>query len=186
MKEWISLLDIRERRIVGALGLLLAVALLFLAFVMLKERTTAGRALTQLRSEEQNLRTLSTQRDEAQRDFQRWQDALRDMQELKGSYFYDQKSKRQNLQVDLQQIFAASGINLSQIKYEYSYFAKEGIEKVDASFTISGSYGACKKFLETVEIRRKFLFVEKLAFSQIAAQGGPLELRINLAGYYER
>jgi Tfp pilus assembly protein PilO len=186
MKEWINLLDIRERKIAGVLCLLLAAALLFLAFVLLKERTTAGRAQTRLRSEEQNLRILIAQRDEAQRDFRRWQDALHDMQELKDSYFYEQKSKGQNLQLDLQQIFAASGINMSQIKYEYSDFTKEGIEKVDAGFTISGSYAALKNFLETIETRPKFLFVEKIAFSQIAAQGGPLELRVNLAGYYER
>lgn len=36
MKELISLLDVRERRIMGVLCLLLAAALLFLAFVLVK------------------------------------------------------------------------------------------------------------------------------------------------------
>jgi len=186
MKEWISLLDIRERRAAAVLCALLAASLLFLAFVLVKVRATAGRMVQQWRSEEQNSQRLNVERDESRRNFQRWQEAVGDMQELEKSYFYDQKSSSQNLQVDLQQILASSGINLSQIKYDYSEFAKEGIAKVEATFTISGSYGALKKFLDTVEGRQKFIFVEKIAFSQIASQGGQLELRINLAGYYGR
>ncbi len=95
MKELISLLDSRERRIMGALCLLLAASLLFLAFVLVRERSTAGRTLMNLQTEKLNYNKLDTERNDARRDFERWQDGLRDMEELKKSYFYDEKSAGQ-------------------------------------------------------------------------------------------
>jgi Tfp pilus assembly protein PilO len=185
MKELIDLLDLRERRIGGVLCVLLAAAVLFLGFVLVKERSTARGTVSRLETERLNYNKLNTQRNEAQQDFQRWQDAVRDMQDLKSSYFYDQKSAEQKLRLDLQKIFSASGLNWSQIKYDYSDFAAEGIQKVDVSFVFSGSYPALKKFLATVEKHPKFLFVERISFTTINSQAGQLELKINLAGYYE-
>lgn len=186
MKELISLLDVRERRIMGVLCLLLAAALLFLAFVLVKERSTAGRTLKNLQNEKLNYKRLDTERNDARRDFQRWQAGLRDMEELKKSYFYEEKFAGQDLRLDLQQIFSAAGVNWSQIKYDYSGFAAEGIKKVDVSFVFSGSYPALIKFLETVEKHPKFLFVERISFTSIILQAGQLEAKINLVGYYEK
>jgi Tfp pilus assembly protein PilO len=186
MKELISLLDVRERRIMAVLCLLLAASVLFLAFVLVKERGTARRTLKNLQNEKMNYKKLDTERNDARRDFQRWQDGLRDMEELKTSYFYDEKSASQGLRLDLQQIFRAAGVNWSQIKYDYSDFTAEGIKKVDVSFVFSGSYEALKKFLEIVEKHPKFLFVERISFTTINPQAGELEAKINLAGYYER
>jgi hypothetical protein len=170
----------------GVLCLLLAAALLFLAFVLVKERSTAGRTLKNLQNEKLNYKRLDTERNDARRDFQRWQAGLRDMEELKKSYFYEEKFAGQDLRLDLQQIFFAAGVNWSQIKYDYSGFAAEGIKKVDVSFVFSGSYPALIKFLETVEKHPKFLFVERISFTSIIPQAGQLEAKINLVGYYEK
>jgi hypothetical protein len=170
----------------GVLCLLLAAALLFLAFVLVKERSTAGRTLKNLQNEKLNYKRLDTERNDARRDFQRWQAGLRDMEELKKSYFYEEKFAGQDLRLDLQQIFSAAGVNWSQIKYDYSGFAAEGIKKVDVSFVFSGSYPALIKFLETVEKHPKFLFVERISFTSIIPQAGQLEAKINLVGYYEK
>lgn len=186
MKELISLLDVRERRIMGVLCLLLAAALLFLAFVLVKERSTAGRTLKNLQNEKLNYKKLDTEKNDARRDFRRWQDGLRDMEELKKSYFYEEKFAGQDLRLDLQQIFSAAGVNWSQIKYDYSDFTAEGIKKVDVGFVFSGSYAALIRFLETVEKHPKFLFVERISFTSIIPQAGQIEAKINLVGYYER
>ncbi len=186
MKELISLLEIRERRIVGFLCLLLAVALLCLAFVQVKERGAAGRAVRNLQDEKRNYSRLDTERNEARQDFQRWQDGIRDMEELKKSYFYNEKSAGQDLRLDLQRIFSASGVTWSQIRYDYSDFAAESIKKVDVSFVFSGFYPGLKKFLATVERHPKFLFIDRISFTNINSETGQLELKINLVGYYER
>lgn len=169
----------------AVLCLLLAASLLFLAFVLVRERGVAGHTLKSLQNEKLNYGKINAERGDARRDFQRWQDGLRDMEELKKSYFYDEKSGDQGLRLDLQKIFYASGVSWSQIKYNYSDLTAEGIKRVDVSFVFSGSYEALKKFLETVEKHAKFLFVERISFTTINPQAGQLEAKIDLAGYYE-
>lgn len=186
MKELISLLDVRERRIMAVLCALLAASLLFLAFVLVKERSTAGRILKNLQNEKLNYKKLDTERNDAGRDFQEWQAAVRDMEELKKSYFYEEKFAGQDLRLDLQQIFNLAGVNWSQVKYDYSDLTAEDIRKVDVSFVFSGSYESLKKFLDTVERHPRFLFVERISFTTISLQAGQLEAKINLAGYSER
>jgi len=185
MKEIFNFLDSREKKILGFLCGLLAVTLVFLLFISLGERRASFRASASLSTKQKQYDGLDVSRMAKKREWERWLEAPRDMEDLKRTYFYDNGQGIEKLRLDLQQIFSESGINVSQIKYDYVNFEKEKVKKVTVSFNFSGTYLSLRNFLESVEKFLKFIVMEKIDFLNVDPQDELLELKIVLAGYYE-
>jgi len=184
MNALFDLFDDKERRTLGRLGLatLVVLALFLVLFTrtregLQKERDAAGRL--------RNAAGTSVKaRDEAKAQWQRWQDAGRDLEELRTGYFYDGEEGVQALRLDLQQIFALAGTNVTDLNYGYSDMEKEAVRKTVVTFTYTGTYAGLKKLLAALEAFPKFLVIEKVDFPRAGTEGTGLNAKLTLAGYY--
>jgi Type II secretion system (T2SS), protein M subtype b len=179
-----DLLDDRERRTLGRLGLAALIALLvglalFVRFRggLVKERTAS------FRLHEAAQRTLQA-RDKAKAQWKLWEDGERDLSELRAGYFYEESAGGQTLRQDLQQIFAQAGTNITNIDYGYSDMEKEKVRKTVVGFTYTGTYAGLKRLLAAIEAFPKFLVIEKVEFPRTGAGGERLSCKLTLAGYY--
>jgi len=184
MKELFDLLNEWEKKIIIALCLLLAVALLFFLLVSLPQKKGYFKALSSLRSVEKKYEFVNQRNMSRKEEWLRWEQARKDLEELRRKYFYDEKEGFPRLRLDLEQVFAQAGVHVSSIEYVYSDFKKEKTRKVNISFILRGSYLSLKKFIHSVEKLPRFLFVEKIDFLNIDPAREALELKIILAGYY--
>ncbi len=174
----------KERRTLGRLGL---AALLALAvFLVLFSRVRGG--LEKERVDSAQLRNTSLRsakaRDKAKAEWQRWEEANRDLEELRTGYFYDPEEGAQALSLDLQQIFALAGTTVTDIGYSYSDMEKEQVRKTLVAFTYTGTYPGFKKLLAVLEAFPKFLVIDKIDFPRVGTDGGRLSVKLTLAGYY--
>ncbi len=184
MRETFDSLSQKEKKVLKIFSVLLVLVLLILAFMALKERNAYSRFLSSLSLKQKEFQELDRGRMEEEREWQRWEKALRDIKELEASYFYDDQQGSNQLRLDLQKIFEESRMNVSRIKYTYAQFDIEKIKKVSISFNISGSYFLLKGFINSVEKLPRFLMVEKIDFLDTSDDGNFLTLKMNLAGYY--
>lgn len=185
MKEILNLLDNREKRGLRFLGILLLVVVLFFLLISLPRKRSYLNALSSLTNKQASYIHLNATSQGKKREWFNWQEAFNDMEELKTEYFYNEKDVIKQLRRDLEQIFNETRFRVSQIRFDYSEFEKEKINKVSASFNISGTYLSLKRFIHTVEKFPKFLMIEKIDFLKIDTEGRMLELKIILAGYFE-
>jgi len=185
MKELISLLRKKERRILGLIGLLLTIAIAFY-FLGAQNQKKAFLSTSEAYTAKQNeLSELKSNQAEKELEWQQWQEALEDMEKLGADYFYKKDSVVRDLRQDLFAIFDQNSIPNPRIKYDYADFKSESISKILSSFVISGPYFLVKKFIHSVENFPKFLVIEKINFVDIDTRSGSLKLNISLAGYYE-
>jgi hypothetical protein len=173
-----------ERRTLGRLGLaaLLVLAVFLVLFVRLRgglanERNASFRLL------EATQQTVKA-RDEARTAWKRWEDAGRDLRELRTGYFYDEEGGVQALRQDLQTIFAMAGTTITDLSYGYADLEKEKVRKTLINFTYIGSYAGLKKLLAVLESFPKFLVIEKIDFPRTGSGGERLSAKMTLAGYY--
>lgn len=185
MKELFSYLNEREKKRLSILGLLLLLALVFLLFFSFGERRSYFRELGRLQSRAKAYAEVEMALAESRREWTRWQEAHRDLEALKEARFFKEEDGFNQIRVDLQQVFAQSGINPHPIKYDYIDQAREKAKKVNLSFNFTGSYPALKAFLSVIESYPKFLLLEKIDFIKISVGGNILDLRIVLSAYYE-
>jgi len=185
MKELFNRLTGTEKKTLAALAAgTLAVLLVFL-FVSLGAKRSYGRArdaLARLDAEYGKVLTSSTA---SVAEAKRWEEAARDLEDLKTKYFYDDAQGIMGLRRDLDRIFGEAGIRVSQISYSYEDLERGKFKRVVASFDFRGPYALLKRFLAIVERFPKFLTVEKIDFLNTSSDTGSLELKIELAGYYE-
>jgi len=186
MKEIFESLSQDERKVLKIIVALLALVLLFLVFITLRGRNAYSRSFSLLSSKEKEYQSLNLSRIERQKEWQSWNKAVQDIEELKTSYFYGAAQNPNQLRLDLQKIFEESQMNVSQIKYTYTQFEKEKVKKVSISFNLSGSYFSLKRFIHSVETLPKFLLLEKIDFLETSVDGNFLTLKISLGGYYAR
>jgi hypothetical protein len=184
MNALFDLLDDKERRTLGRLGLAaLVVLVLFLVlFVRLrggleKERTAS------FRLNEATQKAVQA-RDTATAEWKRWEDAGRDLAELRADYFYNDEAGIPSLRQDLQEIFAKAGTAISNLNYGYSEMEKEQVRKTVVAFTYSGTYTGLKRLLAVIETFPKFLVIEKVEFPRTGSGGERLNAKLTLAGYY--
>jgi len=184
MNALFDLFNDTERRTLGRLGL--ATLLALVVFIVLFARLRGGlererTASLRLRESAQNaVRT----RDEARAEWKRWEDAGRDLMELRTGYFYDEEAGVQTLRQDLQQIFARAGTLITDLNYGYSDLEKEQVRKTLVTFTYTGTYAGLKKLLSVIEAFPKFLVIEKVDFPRTGSGGERLNAKLTLAGYY--
>ena len=185
MQEIISLLRHKERKTVGILCILAAVALLFYVFFARGVKGNYSRTQRELSTAERNYQEIDRLRNENKAEWLGWEQTYKDLEELRSQYFYTRETISQDLRQDIEDIFAGIGIPTPDIRYDYREDTKEKIAKVTATFQISGPYHLMKRFVHSVENFSKFLIVEKIDFADINMQSGGLKLKIVLAGYYE-
>jgi len=187
MKKIFDLLDDKEKKTLSVLCVLIAGVVLFLLLISLSQKRSYFNALSSHTVKQKNYEQLNKAKIEKKGEWIRWQEARRDMDELKKKYFYDDdKEGFEQLRLDLEQLLNKARINVSsRKKYDYVEFKGETIKKVNVTFDIKGSYLSLKRFIHSVEEFPKFLLIEKVDFLNIDAGGNVLELRVVLAGYYE-
>jgi len=184
MIELVNRLKRKERRILLGLTVLVVLSLVFLLLIARTRRAGYFRSLRVQQTRQARLTELDTRRAEGKRELARWQEAVRDMAELRENRFYKRPTVLQQMRRDLSRLFKRTGMSDPWIKYDYSQFRSGGISKLTASFEISGLYPLIKKFLFTAENFPKFLVLEKIDFTGIDTQSGRLTLKVVLAGYY--
>lgn len=184
MREIFNILNQKERKVIGVLCLLVLVALFLLFYVALGEKRTYLQTFNSFTDMKENQEKIIRTQNQKKEEWFRWQEAGRDIDEIGEKYFYKDNDVFQQIRLDLQKIFNQAGIGVSRIKYDYAEIEDKKVKKVNVSFNLRGSYFSLKRFLNAVEKYPKFLIIEEINFLNIEAQGGTLELRILLAGYY--
>jgi Tfp pilus assembly protein PilO len=184
MKELSRVFTEKERQRLRLLLLILGLSLVFLFLVSLRERRSFHRLEGALAGRKTEFAKIDLERATASIERDRWAQAEKDLGELKAKYFYQEKDGANALRLDLQQIFAESGISARTLKFDYVDLERENARKVSVTFNFTGTYPTLKRFLETVEQFPRFLCLERLDFVRITGGGNTLELRAVLAGYY--
>ena len=184
MNALFDLLNDRERRTLGRLGLAALIALVVFLVLFVRLRGGLERERTaSFRLHEATQRAVQA-RDKAQAEWKRWEDAGRDLAELRTGYFYEDAAGIPPLRQDLQEIFARAGTTITDLDYGYSDMEKEKVRKTLVTFTYSGTYAGLKKLLAVIEAFPKFLVIEKLEFPRTGSGGERLNAKLTLAGYY--
>jgi Type II secretion system (T2SS), protein M subtype b len=173
-----------ERRTLGRLGL--AALLLLAIFLVLLVRVRGGLAGDQrasVRLQEAAQKAVKA-RDEARIQWKLWEDAGRDLAELRTGYFYEEQESGQTLREDLQKIFAQAGTVITDLAYSYSDLEKEQVRKTVVTFTYTGTYAGLRRLLAVLEAFPKFLVIENIDFPRTGSGGERLSAKLTLAGYY--
>ena len=185
MKELINLLNQKERKILGLLCLLLFAALLFYLLFALMEKGRFVHSQEALSVKTREYKKIGASKTDRELEWLKWEEAHRDLAELKEKYFYSESQGITQLRRDLQRIFNEVGVRASSLNYEYSEFEEARIKKVKVSFNIAASYFSLKRFIDTIERFPRFLVIEKIEFLDTDNQSGGFRLSFALAGYYE-
>lgn len=184
MNVLFDLLDDKDRRSLARSGLVViaALAVCLLLFVRFRVGLEKARAES-FHLHETTQRTVQA-RDQAKAEWARWEEAGRDLAELRTSYFYTQGAEVQVLRQDLQKIFAQAGTPITDLDYGYSDLEKGKVRETVVTFTYTGTYAGLKKLLAAIEDFPKFLVIEKLEFPKTGSGGERLSAKLTLAGYY--
>ncbi len=184
MNALFDLFDDAERRTLARIGLasVLALAVFLVVFVRVRGGLAHERAAS-VRLREAAQRAVKA-RDEARVEWKRWEDAGRDLAELRTGYFYDEQAGVQALRQDLQRIFSSAGTAIGDLDYGYSDLQKEQVRRTLVTFTYNGTYAGLKRLLAVLESFPKFLVIEKVEFPRTGSGGERLSAKLTLAGYY--
>jgi hypothetical protein len=185
MKEIFKLLTEKEKRTLAVLAGAASLVLLLFLFVSLGALRSYGRSEASLTKSTTELGKAQESRDRASAESELWEEAKGELESLRTKYFYDDKQGIRDLRLDLEKVFAEAGIRVSQIGYKYTNLEKGKARKVVASFMFRGDYATLKKFLAVIEGFPKFLTLERIDFQNTGSVTGTMELKIELAGYYE-
>jgi len=185
MKEIFKLLTEKEKRTLAVLAGAAVLVLLLFLFVSLGTLRSYGRSEASLTRLTTELGKARESWDRASAESELWEEANGDLESFRVKYFYDDKQGIRDLRLDLEKVFAEAGIRVSQIGYKYTDLEKGKARKVVASFTFRGDYATLKTFLAVIEGFPKFLTLERIDFQNTGSVTGTMELKIELAGYYE-
>jgi hypothetical protein len=184
MNVLFDLFNDKERRTLGRFGL--AVLLALAVFLVLFTRIRGG--LEKDKGETARLQgtygLAAKARDAAKAEWQRWEEAGRDLEELRTGFFYDDEGGVQALRLDLQRIFAMAGTAITDLGYGYSEMEKEKVRKTVVTFTYTGTYAGLKKLLAVLEAFPKFLVIDRIDFPRTGSEGERLSAKLAVAGYY--
>jgi hypothetical protein len=185
MNALFDLFNDRERRTLVRLALVALVALvLFLVLFVRLRGGLESRRTASFRAHETTQRAVQA-RDKARAEWRLWEDAGRDLGELRTSYFYEEGAGVQGmLRQDLQKVFAQAGTMITDLDYSYFEMEKEQVRKTLVIFTYTGTYAGLKRLLAAIEAFPKFLVIEKVEFPRTGSNGERLSAKLTLAGYY--
>lgn len=174
-----------EKRTLVRLSAAAAVLAVLFGVVWVRERgaSSATRAeLADLQAESQRSKKRLA---DARLDTARWREARRELDSFRGTYFYSDKNGIEALRLDLERIFEQAGMRAPTMDYRYADMGKEKVKRIVTSFVYTGTYASLKKFLSIIENTPRFLVIDEIDFTNTGSGGGPLTLRMTLAGYYE-
>ena len=175
----------KERKTLERLAAAVLLAVILFVFLAMRQRTAYFETQDAVKSLQDSLRRGEKAQVETKAGWLRWQEAARDLDAFRTSYFYEEKTIFEKLRLDLRGIFGQCGMDVPLISYRYSDLEKVDIKKVVVTFSYSGTYAGLKKFLAILERFPKFLAVEKIDFQKSDTGSGVLNLKLTLAGYYE-
>ena len=185
MNGIIDLLRQKERRFLAALSLALVLALLFYIFIARGMKGSYSQAEASFRLKTKRFQEIDAERQAAKREWRRWRLAEKDVEALRGGYFYQAETIAQDMRRDIAQIFQETGIPVPDIRYAYTAGSDLTIGGETATFQIAGPYSLIKRFIHGVEQFPRFLIIEQIDFVDIQRQSQALRLKITLGGYYE-
>jgi Tfp pilus assembly protein PilO len=181
-----ELLERKDRRILGVACLVLFLALIYLFVVALGAKRSYYESLDVLAAKKESARKIEETRRAKNAEWLKWHETLRDIEELKATYFYKEKEGISPLIRDTEQILKEARIRVSQKRYDYADL-EEGLYRiVRVSFETSGSYTALKKFIHSVEAFPRFLVVQQIDFLTVDPLSGGLKVKVALVAYYEQ
>ncbi len=184
MNAFSEILNDRERTTLRRLALSAVLIVVLSVVVSTQQRNSSDRAGDVRDEQARSYRTVDGSRQAKAIEWQRWQEAAKDLEFFRSRYLYDDKEGGNALRLDLEQIFNRAGLRVSQIGYSYAEMDKGEVKKMVATFGYSGSYQGLKRLLAIIERFPKFLVVEKIDFTNTGAGSGILQVRLTLAGYY--
>lgn len=184
MNALYDLLNDKERRTLARIGLAAAVALALCLIVLGRYRIGLERERAAAFRLHEATQQAVQARDKFKAEWARWEEAGKDLADLRASYFYEDGADVQTLRQDLQKIFAQAGTSITDLDYGYTDMQKEKVRKTVITFTYGGTYAGLKKLLGVIEGFPKFLVIEKLEFPRSGAGGERLVAKLTLAGYY--
>ncbi len=168
---------VRLGLLAGLLVLLTAVSLFFWSYRLNGLRFEASR----LRDEAEKIISRNGQ---IRQEYQSWVETQKDLEEMEKTAFYQAADGLEAFRQDLKTIFQQSGLPQPPISYQYESAEKKQFKRLAASFALSLSYPALKKFLYRVESWPRLLLVDQINFQKIDNFSGMLEVRITVSGYY--
>jgi hypothetical protein len=176
----------REKRILFVLGVFFGAALVFLFYLGVIEKPGLGRAERELAKRRESCRNIDAERAKKKEESLMWQQGLRDIKEVRQTWYYQKADGIRPFMSDVGQILGGAAIESPQSSYDYSEVRGENTERVSVTFNCSCSYFMLKRLFDDLERFPKFLFLERLDFHKTPDKGQTLELSITLTGYYAR
>jgi len=184
MNEMMDVLMPRQRRVLVLLAVLLAAAFFFLVIGSGRQRLQYQRSDSALTAQQAAF-DLKRAGETEQNTWKRWDETLRDMEELKEGFFYSREQGVEVLRNDLKQILDQAGLRVSHIKYDYLPLEKESMLQVRLTFRVTGFYIDLKKFIHGIESFPGALLIEQIDFLDIDTRSGEIGIKVVLAGYYD-
>ena len=185
MSDLSDVLDDKDKRTLVRLAAAAALLAALFAVVWVRERG----ASSGVRAELARLQTQSLEAKKqlagARLEEARWREAQRALDSFRGTYFYSDQNGIEALRLDLERIFEQAGLRTPTMDYRYADMGKEKVKRIVTSFSYTGTYSSLKKFLSIIENTPRFLVIDEIDFMNTGSGGGPLTLRMTLAGYYE-
>ncbi|HHF51219.1 MAG TPA: hypothetical protein ENL46_00840 [Candidatus Aminicenantes bacterium] len=83
-------------------------------------------------------------------------------------------------------MYKKTGVQTSDIRYEYHENTKEAIQSISVSLSITGSYQMIKRFLFEIENLERFLYADKIIFENIERGSEKVRLGLSLSVYYAK
>lgn len=184
-QEMFEFFNRKEKKILGGIGLVLFLLLLFHFFVALGEKKAYVHSQELMEVRKSEFQNISQKKARLEKDWNQWVQARQHIEELRETYLYTRDRGVETLRKDLQKIFKSSSVHISSLKYNYPESKEENFQSIQVSFDATGSYFSLKKFIHRIEKFPKFLIIEKIDFLDINSESGILKLKIVVSGYYE-
>ncbi len=181
-----DLLDRKEQRALAGLGLFLVLGLLALFVFSLGERRDYFRNQAELADQEKRFAEIDGRRQKSKSGWSAWEEARKDIQDVRKNWLYSEQEGIKQLTLDVHKILGEAGMGTTGFQYEYLDMREEYLRRVNVSFQVSGTYPALKRLLDEVEKFPKFLMIDRVDFTNSFDEGNRIELRIVMAGYYDK
>lgn len=111
--------------------------------------------------------------------------AQEDLKTLRQDVLSTREDRMIETQLELARLAREFGVDLEEVRYENEILKDEGIDRFGMVVPLKGGYRALRKFIQAVEASKSFLVIEKIVLDSGKNTGGPLDLKITLATYFD-
>jgi Tfp pilus assembly protein PilO len=119
------------------------------------------------------------------RDFDsRLKKSHQDFQEFAHQQLFTSERAGSQLLRDLEQTSQEAGLLRNRVSYKFDDKLLFGLQRIDFSIPIEGSYSSIRRFLNILERRPHFILVDSIAMeSDREGQGGGIRMELNLSSF---